>query len=65
MNKLEMMGAVVTVAEAAVLAVRPHARKPWHGESPEVIETFRKIHASKEFTREAAHKAFAGAKFVK
>jgi len=64
MNKVEIFATVTTAAKAAVVAVRG-TKKAWHGERPEVVEVFRRIHASKEFTVDAAHKAFAGAKRAK
>jgi hypothetical protein len=44
-----------------VVSSRPSVSEEWRDVRPESVETFRRIHASKEFTAKAAHAAFAGA----
>jgi hypothetical protein len=65
MNKAEIAATFATAVKATMVAVRGHTSQTWHGERPEVVDVFRRINASKEFTVDAAHKAFAGAKRVK
>lgn len=45
----------------AATDIAHHRIAEWRDVRPESVETFRKIHASKEFTAKAAHAAFVGA----